>query len=156
MTSEDEISDLARLQDEWEAARHGLDIFSKADNHLKENVSTFENYGTGDAIQFMVSTDGTIIHGKNRGVGWRTRQLGGHVDSASLRQVSQDMTTMTIRTIGDEGPPPRGRTPPAPGNGAENEPAPEFRGRYGRGFTLTPKSSTNPVENEQQNSAPNR
>jgi Fungal N-terminal domain of STAND proteins len=36
MTSEDEVADLARLQEEWETARQCMDICSKADNHLKK------------------------------------------------------------------------------------------------------------------------
>jgi hypothetical protein len=43
--------------------------------HLKENISTIENYATGDAIQFMVSTDGHTINGKNRGLGGERARL---------------------------------------------------------------------------------
>jgi len=75
MTSEDEVADVVRLQEEWETARPCMDICFKADNHLKDNVSTVDNYATGDAVQIMVSTNGKIIHGKNRGLGWRTRQI---------------------------------------------------------------------------------
>jgi hypothetical protein len=55
-----------------------MDICSRADNQLK---GKHYNYATGDALQFMVSTNGKTIHGKNRGLGWRTRQVGGYIIS---------------------------------------------------------------------------
>lgn len=88
--SDEDLMDLARLRDEWDTARQCVDICSKANMHLKESVSTIDNYGTGDAVQFMVSTNGKTIHGRNKGLGWRTRQLGGHVSDASLQKVSSD------------------------------------------------------------------
>lgn len=54
--SEEERTDLARLRDELAATRQGIDVCSKAHEHLKDNVSTIDNYATGDAVQFMVST----------------------------------------------------------------------------------------------------
>ncbi|RMZ88087.1 hypothetical protein DV736_g4683, partial [Chaetothyriales sp. CBS 134916] len=62
VVSEDEAADLTRLYDEWETARQCINICSKADGHLKENISIIDNYATGDAIQFMVSTNGKILH----------------------------------------------------------------------------------------------
>jgi Fungal N-terminal domain of STAND proteins len=141
MASEEDVADLARLRDEWETARQCMDICSKADNHLKENITTIDNYATGDTVQFMVSTDGTIIHGKNRGLGWRTRQVGGHLSDLSVQQLSRDMTSISIRNTGDEGPPSRGDTPSVPNDEVENRPIPDFRERYGRGFKLTSKST---------------
>jgi hypothetical protein len=79
-TSTEELEYLdSRLRDQWETTRQCLGICSRADDHLKENISTIDNYATGDAIQFMVSTDGKTIHGKNNGLGWRTRQVGSHI-----------------------------------------------------------------------------
>lgn len=54
-------------------------------------MSTIENSAEGDAIQFMVSTNGKIICGKNRGSGWRTRQVGGYMSNTSLQRLSQDI-----------------------------------------------------------------
>jgi hypothetical protein len=51
--------------------------------HLKENTSIIDNYAMGDGVQFMVSSDVNIIHGTNRGLGWRTRQIGGHLSDLS-------------------------------------------------------------------------
>ncbi|KIX05236.1 uncharacterized protein Z518_06108 [Rhinocladiella mackenziei CBS 650.93] len=141
MTSEDDVADLARLREEWETTRQCMDICSKADSHLKESISIIDNYATGDAVQFMISTDGNIIHGKNRGLGWRTRQVGGHLSDVSLQQLSRDMTSVSIRNPGNEGgPPSRGDTPSVPNDGVENGPISDFRERYGRGFKLTSKS----------------
>ncbi|KAL4888244.1 hypothetical protein BDV59DRAFT_188987 [Aspergillus ambiguus] len=120
-----------------------MDICSKADDRLRENISTIENYATGDAIQFMVSTDGKTIHGKNRGLVWRTRQVGGHISDTSVQQLSRDMTSINIRHVASED-----QTTPkdAPSCVSESEtrknlPS-EFRDRYGRGFKLTPESSS--------------
>jgi hypothetical protein len=141
MTSEEEYADLERLRDEWETARRCMDICSRAGNHLKESVTTIENYATGDAIQFMVSTDGKTIHGKNQGLGWRSRQVGGHLSDASVQQLSRDMTNVNFRNtkIGD---PPSRDNSQSPEDKVNSEPASDFSSRYGRGFELTPKSSS--------------
>lgn len=139
MTSEEELADLVRLREEWETARQCMDICSKADIHLKENISTIENYATGDAIQFMVSTDGKTIHGKNRGLGWRTRQVGGHLSDVSLQQLSRDMSSISF---GNEGPSSRGDKLSVPDDGGEKKPGSEFRERYGPGFKLTSRATT--------------
>jgi hypothetical protein len=143
MTSEEDAANLARLRDEWETARQCVNICSKANEHLKEDITTIDNYATGDAVQFLVSTEGKTIHGKNRGVGWRTRQVGGHLNDISVQQLSRDLTSISIRSMGDEGSHSRGNAPPVTHDGLENEPISEFRERYGEGFKLTPKPSPN-------------
>lgn len=140
MTSEEDVAELARLQDEWDATRQNIDICSKADNYLKENISIIDNYATGDAIQFLVSTNGKTIHARNRGLGWRTRQVGGHLSDASVQQLSRDMTSITIRNTGSETPPLRHDTPFVPNDDMETKPMADFRGRYGQGFKLTSQS----------------
>lgn len=153
MTNEAEFTELARLRDEWETVRQCIDICSRADNHLKENISKVENYGTGDAVQFMVSTGKKTIHGKNRGLGWRTRQVAGHLSDASLQQISRDMTSINLQYPAKEGPPLPANTHSDPVNGVESERTSEFRERYGQGFRLPasfssciPTSSTNLAE----------
>lgn len=144
ITSED-IEDMRRLQEEWETTCQCMHICSKAGTRLDENSSTIENYATGDAIQFMVSTNGTVIHGKNRGLGWRTRQVGGHLSDASLQQLSKDMTEISF-----------GRLEPrssSPARGShymhekvqEEPPIAEFKSRYGPGFKLTTERSARNV-----------
>ena len=140
MASEEDVADLARLRDEWETARQCMVICSQADNHLKENISTIDNYSTGDAVQFMVSTDGKTIHGRNRGLGWRTRQVGGHLSDVSVQKLSQDMTSISIRNAGNEEPSLRRDTASVPNDDMENAPIPDFRERYGRGFKLKSES----------------
>lgn len=54
-------------------------------------MSRIENYSKGDAIQIMVSTNGKLINGKNEGLGWRTRQLGGYLSDNSLQQLTQNL-----------------------------------------------------------------
>lgn len=142
VTSEGDFTDLARLRAEWETTRQCMDICSKADTNLKENVSSIDNYATGDALQFMVSTNEKTIHGRNRGLGWRSRQVGGHLSDVSVQQISRDMTTINIRHNGNEGTSPQGNTSSVPDYGTENAPASEFKERYGRGFQLTPKASS--------------
>ncbi|OBT40151.1 hypothetical protein VE00_09803 [Pseudogymnoascus sp. WSF 3629] len=141
MTSEEEHADLVRLREEWETTRQCVDICSKADIHLKENISTIDNYATGDAIQFMVSTDGKTIHGRNRGLGWRTRQVGGHLSDVTLQQLSRDMSSISFQNTGNEDPSMRDSTLSTPDDGVENKPGSEFGERHGRGFKLTSRTT---------------
>lgn len=141
MTSKEDLADLVRLQEEWETTRQSREICSKAEMHLKENISTIDNYATGDAIQFMVSTNGNIIHGKNRGVGWRTRQVGGHLSDLSVQQLSRDMSSIPCQHNGNEGTSSRDNTISIPDDWVENKPGSEFKERYGPGFKLTPRTT---------------
>jgi hypothetical protein len=143
MSSEEEIADLARLREEWETARQCIDICSKADTHLKENASTIENYATGDeTIQFLVSTDGKTVHGKNQGFGWRTRQVGGHFSDTSLQQLSRDISSISFQKSDVESPSSQGRPPAVPDDGPGNGLSSKFDDQYGQGFKLTSKSHT--------------
>ena len=132
MSSDEDVADLVRLREEWETARQCMDICSKADTHLKQNITDIENYATGDAVQFMVSTNGMILHGKNKGLGWKTRQVGGHLSDASVQQLSRDMSSISFKNTGNEG----------TDEEEENKPDSEFMDRYGRGFKLKSKTST--------------
>ncbi|KAB8279174.1 hypothetical protein BDV30DRAFT_202315 [Aspergillus minisclerotigenes] len=142
MTSEQDIMDLKRLQDEWQTAHQCMDICSKADTRLKENISNIHNYGTGDALQFMVSTNGKTLNGTNRGLGWRSRQVGGHLSDASVQQLSRDMTNVNFRIIEADGQTVRDYTNTIRDRNGDASSVEEFRERYGQGFTLTPKSRT--------------
>lgn len=136
MTREDR-TELARVREEWETARQCVDISAKANLHLKENISVIENYAIGDAVQFMVSTDGKTIHGKNRGLGWRTKQVGGHLNDASVQQLSRDMFGISHQSSNTEESSSQG-TSSTPANSISTS---EFDGRYGQGFKLTSKSA---------------
>lgn len=138
ISSDEDAQDLSRLRDEWETARQCLDICSRADRHLKENVSVIENHGTGDSLQFMVSANGKVLHGKNQGLGWRNTQVGGYMSNESIQQLSRDLATIHTShlrggvSISKDGP-----TPNA-GDVVEGETTAAFKERYGRGFTLKP------------------
>ena len=151
MTSEEEVADLARLREEWETARQSLDIYSKADNHLKQNISIIENYATGDeTIQFLVSTNGKTIHGKNRGFGSKQRQLGGHLSDLSLQQISRDISHMSSHSMGENSPSPRDNTASTPADVVEKASSSDFRERYGKGFKLAPNSSPDTIMSNEQ------
>ena len=144
--SEEERVDIARMRDELAATRQGMDICSRAQDHLKDNVSTIDNYATGDAVQFMVSTSEKTIHGKNKGLGWRTRQVGGHISDDSLQQIARSLTSITIPSSEPRGSSPPGDIafPPDVDVGPEKESDTKFKEQYGRGFKLTPHSAPNP------------
>jgi hypothetical protein len=156
ITSDQELTELKRLQDQWETTRQCMEICSKADKHLKENISTIVNHSTGDAVQFMVSTDGSIINGSNQGLGWRARQVGGHLNDATVQQISRDFATMYIHYPETEiSISKTNASSTAAAAAPQNDPgesASEFAKRHGRGLRLSPKpsperpvGSTNPV-----------
>lgn len=136
ISSDEDAQDLSRLRDEWETARQCLDICSRADSHLKENVSIIENHGTGDALQFMVSANGKVLHGKNRGVGWRSRQVGGYISNESIQQISRDLAVMHTCHLKSETSTPKDDATPSTGDAVEDETTVEYQERYGQGFSL--------------------
>lgn len=139
-TSED-TADLARLREEWDTARQCMNICSKADIHLKENISNIDNYSTGDAVQFMVSTNGKTLHGRNRGLGWRTKQFGGYMSDVTVQKISRDFSGLNLQNRESEILSSEGHTPSMPGDETENNHGSEFQERYGRGFKLTSKTT---------------
>ncbi|PVH71501.1 hypothetical protein DL98DRAFT_553643 [Cadophora sp. DSE1049] len=129
MISEEDLADLLRLQEEWETTCQSREICSKAETHLKENTSVIDNYATGDAVQFMVSTNGNILHGTNRGLG-----------DLSVQQLLRDMSSIRLEHGGNEGSP-SSNTIPVPSEGVEGTTSSEFRKRWGPRLKLTPKST---------------
>lgn len=101
-------------------------------------MSTIENYAVGDALQFMVSTNGKTICGKNHGLGWRTRQVGGYLSDASLQQLSRDMSNISLQTPSRKLS--RGITLPDPDTGVESDAVLKFKGSY-HGPKFTPMST---------------
>lgn len=59
-------------------------------------MSTIENLATGAALQYMVSTNGKTIHGKNLGLGHRTIQVGGYLSDTSLQQLSRELLRVNM------------------------------------------------------------
>ena len=136
MLDEDQAAELATLQADWKSARECINICSKADMNLNENISVIDNFATGDdAVQFLVSTNNKTIHAKNRGYGMRPRQLGGHLSDESLQQVSRDMTLSLGRYAKDDRSPSRERSPWIPDDMVESSGV-GFQERYGPGFPL--------------------
>ena len=142
VSSDEDAQDLSRLRDEWETARQCLDICSRADSNLKENVSVIENHGTGDSLQFMVSANGKVLHGKNRGLGWRSRQVGGYMSDESIRQLSRDLATIHTSHLRGEPSISKDGSASNTADTTEGETTAEFRERYGQGFTLKPARTT--------------
>jgi hypothetical protein len=136
--SDEDCQDLSRLRDEWETARQCLDICTRADSHLKENVSIIENHGNGDSLQFMVSANGKILHGKNRGMGWRNTQVGGYMSNQSVQQLSRDLAAIHTRHLRSDLSNSKDGFKSDAGDVGEGTTTTEFKERYGRGFTLEP------------------
>lgn len=134
----EERANISTLQEHWVSARQSRDICAKADTYMKENISDIENYATGDAVQFMVSTEGKTIHGRNRGLGWRTRQVGGHLKDVTVQQLSRDLLISTASVV--ERPSSEDATQAATEAGHEEDRDPRWRERHGPGFTLSSKA----------------
>ncbi len=101
VASEEDHAILSMLRDQRNEIQRSMEVCAKANEHLREEVATIENYtienyATGDAIQLMVSINDKPIHGKNRGTGWCTRQLGGYVDKGSLRNAIRSFSNVMI------------------------------------------------------------
>jgi hypothetical protein len=111
------------------------DLATRSNEQRNENISTINNCSTGDAVLFMVSTDGSVINGSNRASGWRARHLGGHLSDASVRQISRDFTTMNVRYLGNKATHTQCDASPTADNKQSNQPLSEFDKRYGRGST---------------------
>lgn len=137
VASDDDRADLTRLRNEWEATRQSMEICAQADEHLRDNVSTIDNYATGDAVQFMVSTSEKTIHGHNRGLGWRTRQVGGHIDKDVLREITRTLTSITAPVVKEEGSLSSSEIPVTPDNKEGSELDANFVKQYGKGCKLT-------------------
>lgn len=87
---------LDKLQGEADTLQQCLKFCSNVDSYLEKQISHIENDAQGDdSIQIMVSTNLQPFNGKNKGVGNRLKQGGGHWDDASLQQVSRDFATIS-------------------------------------------------------------
>ncbi|TLS20688.1 uncharacterized protein PpBr36_11030 [Pyricularia pennisetigena] len=99
-TSDQETS-LDNLQTQARTLKQCLNFCSNVDAALELRVSNIENVAKGDdTIQFMVSTDGKPINGKNQGDGMRLKQAGGHFSEKSLQQLSGDFKAISLHQTG--------------------------------------------------------
>lgn len=102
---EKDEQELARLKDEWNTIQQCLDICSRADGHLRNEVSAIDDYGTGHASKVIVTTYDQLQHGKNRASGWRMRQVGGYVSDDSVQALSKDIAAFNTGVPKGEEPP---------------------------------------------------
>ncbi|KAH8887335.1 hypothetical protein GQ53DRAFT_784306 [Thozetella sp. PMI_491] len=142
MALEEDLADFLRLQDEFDATRQAMEFCAKAESHLREGVSVIDNYATGDALQFMVSTEGKVLHGKNRGLGWRSRQVGGYLSNETVQQISKDMSRIVVQSTEKTGSSPPASVARGPGDDAEHNPSSAVKEHWTRGFKLGDKSPT--------------
>ncbi|KAB8277130.1 hypothetical protein BDV30DRAFT_234930 [Aspergillus minisclerotigenes] len=140
-TTPEEYTNLTKMSDEWTTIRHCLNICSAADDRLQENICSIENYATGDGGQIIVSTNRKTIHGQNRGLGWRSTQIGGCRNDASVPRLLQNFAGVNGRRATNEGQNLTVNTLLPPN--AAGEPS-QFQERYGRGFPLTLNSDATP------------
>jgi hypothetical protein len=61
IASEEELSDVASLREEWNVTRQYLEVCTQADMHIKEHVSNIEDYITASTVNFRVSIGGEPI-----------------------------------------------------------------------------------------------
>jgi len=137
-----------KLQSEVNTLRQSLGFCSDVDAVLESHISNIENHAEGDdTIQFMVSTDGKPVNGKNRGIGQRLKQAGGHFGETALQSMSQDFKTISIHQAGPIQTGGNGSTSVTGDDGTSAEFGKPFSNRHGPGFTLAkhptpPKTST--------------
>lgn len=137
-----DTDELMRIQNEIEMNREFLDICFRADRQAKEKISQIDNYATGDDnLQFLVSTDGKVIAGKNRLFGSRTQQLGGHIDGITLRHITQPNANIGIRHEGVDEQTQQEDVTPSSKNMLREPQDPEFIDRYGNGRKLASTSA---------------
>ncbi|KAI1839792.1 hypothetical protein JX266_013998 [Neoarthrinium moseri] len=136
ISAQDQAS-LNKLQAEEKTLQQCLNFCSDVDAVLESQVSNIENNAEGDdSIQLMVSTDGKRFNGKNRGIGLRLKQAGGHFSEGSLQQVSQDFKAISIHYTGIQERAPGRSTPMAEDNNTPPQAESPFGNRHGPGVTL--------------------
>ncbi|CAH0019545.1 unnamed protein product [Clonostachys rhizophaga] len=132
-----------RLQNEAKTVRHCLAFCSDVDTYVESQISNIENHAEGDdTIQFLVSTNNKPINGKNRGIGKRQKQAGGHFGEASLQQMSQDFKSIAIHQNGHSEQEKQRSATPSGNESPSASPQSQFGNRHGPGFVLakTPAS----------------
>ena len=134
--SAEEHANLVRLRDEREATRQGMQICSKVHDQLEHSISTIDKYATGDTVQVLVSTKEKTIHGTNRGLGWRTMQVGGHLGDESLQQIARMFGGVNIPSLAHEGLSPKDNEQTVTGDDTGGKPESRFNAQYGGSFKL--------------------
>ncbi|KAH7308417.1 hypothetical protein B0I35DRAFT_491469 [Stachybotrys elegans] len=126
-----------KLQNEAKTLRRCLAFCSDVDAYVEAQISNIENHAEGDdTIQFMVSTDGRPINGKNYGTGKRQKQAGGHFGEISLQQVSRDFKSIAIHQSGYMEHDNKSTVSMTDDDAASASPKSPFGDRHGPGFVL--------------------
>jgi hypothetical protein len=142
-TSEEDIADMTRLRDEWQAARQSIEVCSRAGSFMKANVSTIENDATGNEnTQYLVSTNGKALHGKNKGHGHKNTQFGGYMSDVSLQVVTRTIFAINLETSDEAACSSHDDASLSPDDIVE-QPNVNFQERHGPGKTLEAKSHPN-------------
>ncbi|KAJ5159443.1 uncharacterized protein N7482_006447 [Penicillium canariense] len=131
----DSIGLIEVKQEENDQASESYDPTAYPGECGKGSFSTFNNYSTGDAVIFTVSTDKRTIHGSNKALGWRSRFLVGHCNDKSLQQVSKDFAFTNTGHLEQKESSTGSNTSRTADN--QNSCQPEFLQRYGRGFVVS-------------------
>ncbi|EEU39907.1 uncharacterized protein NECHADRAFT_68825 [Fusarium vanettenii 77-13-4] len=135
--AEEDGADLERLRSELETTRQSIMICHQVDMRLQQNVSVIENYATGDqTVQFLASTNEKTINGKNSGFGWAQRQIGGHFDNETVRQLSQDAFKPVTRYGKSDESQSQDQTPSHPRPIPNDQDVSKFSDRWGGGHRL--------------------
>lgn len=99
--SAEEQASFDKLQNKAKMLQRCLAFCSDVDTYMESQSSNIENHVEGDdIIQFLVSIDGKRINGRNRGIGKRQKQAGGHSGEASLQQMFQDFKSIALHQSG--------------------------------------------------------
>ncbi|KAH8658388.1 hypothetical protein BX600DRAFT_65483 [Xylariales sp. PMI_506] len=137
--SEEEVTDLTRLRDEWETALQCRNVYAKADSYLKDHRSVIENYASGDdSVQIMVSTNNKTLRGQNRGFGARLTQVGGHMNDLSFQAFAQNFARSGTTGFGEATSTSSNPTSTPPARTPGNAPESGLFKQYGQGYKLPP------------------
>ncbi|KAM0544563.1 hypothetical protein ACHAPJ_011780 [Fusarium lateritium] len=142
-TSKEGQASFDKLQNDAKALRRCLAFCSDVDTYVESQISNIENHAEGDdTIQFMVSTDGKPLNGKNHGKGQRQKQAGGHLDNKSLQQMSQDFKSIALYQTGRTERDLERSTSTSGEDPASSSSKSPFGDRHGPGFTLVKTRSS--------------
>lgn len=122
----DETADgIGQLRKDWKLARESMEALTIASRYLNQQTDSIENFATGDAVQFIVSTEGKTLRGKNSGLGWRARQACGYMNDDTVRQLSTHFHGISFQPMDAK---------QKAQHDARNA---EFSSRFGGGYKLT-------------------
>jgi len=119
------------------------------DRRSKEDINIIENDGKGNVFQIMVSTNGSILHGKNKGDGAEDNGDGGTIlqtggsfnEDSTIKQLSKDMVSIGLHKEVNDGRSSQGNIPPVSDDAKEKETASGFKNRHGQGHTMDESAS---------------